>query len=294
VRAVVVFFIGILFGSSVYAQASVFISPSAENSMAPEAMTTLLVPPFHWISQPSSFLEPNQFSVCKEVNHSPLWLILGFGSPFLKWNPLQVDLKVGLEALVWSRLQILSDFRFPVETADYFFGAYAIWNVQHEASNHVGFYSQGESWRFRISHISSHDVDGKDSVHGGASSRYSREFVEITRQFPISWPIEILATLGGRAYFHQVTQIEPWIAIPASLSTFIYYRGHSGLYAFVSSADGPVWPSVSTGLYYQRELDEGESTSNIKLSYQYGASWAGTDANAKRSTINLQMDVRGF
>ncbi|HEX5316967.1 MAG TPA: hypothetical protein VFX22_09990 [Candidatus Kapabacteria bacterium] len=251
-------------------------------------------------ADPGLFLEPNRFSIVKELDDRSLWLAMGYGKSIFLYR----GVRIGLEGLVWSKLQTLSDFRFPVETADYFFGPFAVWGDKFV------------TWKFRISHISSHLVDGSDTVIGGSSSHYSREFVELTRSFysggrqPYTW------TVGIRGYFHQVTKIEPWIAVPACFTwTFAKYEPNLGLLdvspsyrpqaigapvitsysfsAFVSSGDGPVWPTITGGLRADRFAEE-LGTLDLQLYYQYGASWSGTDAGAKRSTINLQMDVRGF
>lgn len=224
-----------------------------------------------------------------------MWLEVGYGNPLFKIYPSGGSILIGLEALVWSRLGVLSDFRFPVENADYFFGAYVVWNGHdHREVDGDSILSAGEHWRFRISHISSHDVDGKDSITGGSSSRYSREFVELTRRFRVLNRTELFATVGIRTYFHQVTKIEPSIAFPASLSIPISFWDQDGIFAFVSSADGPVWPSIAAGLRVQRGVHLEDTNTGLELFYYYGASWAGTDAGAKVSQLKLQLDVRGL
>jgi hypothetical protein len=245
-----------------------------------------------WVQDPALFLEPNNFAVEKEMLDRLLWLKLGYGRDIF-----EVDrVGIGLEGIVWSRLETLSQFRFPVQTADYFFGVYADWSDTYA------------TWRFRVSHISSHLVDGADSITGGASSAYSREFVELTREVPLrtifgeglSW------TLGVRGYFHQVTKIEPWIAFPASVTwrfadiAGFYGKGPNGpigksypISLFVTSGDGPVWPSVAGGLRAERMASD-LGVLGLQLEYYYGASWAGTDAGAKVSQLKLQLDVRDF
>ena len=243
-----------------------------------------------WKEDAGFFLEPNRFSVTKELTDRSLWLTVGFGRSLAIINN---RFAVGLEGMAWSRLRTLPEFRFPVETLDYFFGTFLEWrNYQ------VG-------WRLRISHISSHDVDGKDSVSGGSSSRYSREFVELTRECPWGHNDDILWDVGLRVYFHQVTRIEPWIAVPACLSwTFarvqpFYFEyvpvgGYEYAFAtFISSGDGPVWPSVAGGLRVDRTASQ-LGRLGLQLYYYYGASWAGTDAGAKVSQLKLQLDVRGL
>jgi hypothetical protein len=258
--------------------------------------------PFHWISDPGLFLEPNRFSIVKEVQDRPLWLEIGFGRPVIVFQTAEKDdIKIGLEALAWSRLTTLSDFRFPVQTVDYFFGAYVIWDHNdYETAQSKGISMSGDSWRLRLGHISSHLVDGTDStITGGASSEYSREFVELMRQVDVFDDPDRLLTIGVRCYFHQVTKIEPWIAFPAALSWRVdpfTYNSNNKIFAFLSSGDGPVWPTGTAGLRFEQRVrsSTGQSSMGIQLYYQYGASWAGTDAGAKHSSINLQLDVRDF
>jgi hypothetical protein len=236
-------------------------------------------------------LEPNKFSITKELQDPALWLTIGFGRPVLTI----AGADIGLEALGWSRLRVLSGFRFPVETADYFFGMYAAWG------------SNDSYWRARISHISSHLVDGTDSAMiGGASSKYSREFMELDHEAPLDKGKELYLSSGVRVLFHQVTKEESWISVPVSLSwRFARYgptwyldsapRGSASydFSLFASSGDGPIWPTISGGIRIDRPASR-MGTLGLQLYYQYGASWAGTDAGVKRSTINLQLDVRDF
>ncbi len=250
-----------------------------------------------WVQDPTMFLEPNNFTIEKELLDRSLWLRVGYGPTLYQFGPVSV----GMEGMAWSRLEALSQFRFPVQTLDYFFGVFGEWQ------------DRNAYWRFRISHISSHWVDGTDrAVIGGASSKYSREFVELTREVPrymgpfgdmrgFSWSI------GLRIYFHQVTKIEPVIAVPASLTW--RFADLNGAYAwkdyapefpvmeplslFISSGDGPVWPSVAGGLRYER-MDQQHAVFGLELYYYYGASWAGVDAGATVKQLKLQLDVRGF
>lgn len=261
------------------------------------AAYTTYVPEYeisHWRANASLFLEGNKISVSKDLNDRSLWLAVGYAQPALNYQfsgsgALKNPLSVGMEVLGWSRMQVLSDFRFPVETVDYYFGAYATFTRSFE----------NDSWRLRVGHISSHDVDGKDTVRGGSSSRYSREFVEGMVQALIG-NARLILDIGVRAYFHQVTKIEPWVSVPATLTWRMLGATdfpNSSLLLFASSGAGPVWPSYSAGIRSEIASYEGSEfgrASDLSFYYNYGASWAGTDAGAKVSQLKLQLDVRGL
>lgn len=83
----------------------------------------------------------------------------------------------GGDLFTFTRLRSESDFHFPVEAIDYLFGFNAGYKVLNK-NDEYGF-------RFRLSHISAHLVDGNyDSQiqnwsNGNSPRVYSREFIEI-------------------------------------------------------------------------------------------------------------------
>ncbi len=81
-------------------------------------------------------------------------------------------LTFGIDFMTWTRLRSETNFKFPVETIDYWFGI----NAKYR-------FGQGP-WhaRLRIAHISSHMVDGLADAGGTISPTpfvYSREFAEL-------------------------------------------------------------------------------------------------------------------
>ena len=81
-------------------------------------------------------------------------------------------LSFGVDFMTWTRLRSETNFKFPVETIDYWFGA--------NAKLRIG----PGPWqaRLRIAHISSHMVDGLADASGTISPEpfvYSREFAEL-------------------------------------------------------------------------------------------------------------------
>lgn len=82
----------------------------------------------------------------------------------------QAELRFGADFFTFTRLRSEVNFRFPVETTDFFFGINS--SLRTALSPDLTFSS-----RFRLAHISSHLVDGSPAYH--ESFVYSREFVDI-------------------------------------------------------------------------------------------------------------------
>ena len=83
-----------------------------------------------------------------------------------------LHVELGADFMTWSRLRVETNFKFPVETIDYWFGVHA--NIGAEGSPWQG--------RVRVAHISSHVVDGALTSSGRLVPEpfvYSREFVEV-------------------------------------------------------------------------------------------------------------------
>lgn len=81
-------------------------------------------------------------------------------------------LSFGVDFMTWTRLRSEGNFKFPVETIDYWFGV--------NAKTRFGTGPWGA--RMRLAHVSSHLADGVADTSGTLSPKpfvYSREFVEL-------------------------------------------------------------------------------------------------------------------
>ena len=195
-----------------------------------------------WIQMTGSFLEPNRFAVTRDISRERIRLEAGFGGDIINIDKTSV----GAEGLIWSGLKTLSNFRFPVETADYFFGIYSTYSL------HINGRGTPIPFRLRLSHISSHFVDGtKDTVIGGSSSRYSREFVSLESQLvPYNAEESWFALSAGIKYvFHQVTDVEPSVQFPITLDLIPRFLP-SMTYPFLtlSTAGSAYFPQYSAAL----------------------------------------------
>jgi hypothetical protein len=237
-----------------------------------------------WSHNPASFLEPNRFGIISEINDSYLWLEAGFGRDII-----HTQVAFGLEGLIWSRLRSLSGFRFPVETADYFFGVYSTFDL-FQAKH-----------RIRLSHISAHLVDGADTVVGGSSSRFSREFISIERAINNEiLGIEIFGAIGIKYVFHQVTDVESAFQIPVSLNVPVLRFGNvdtshaQGMLFLTASADaGPSWPVFSGGITCRLGFSRSASL-DIFARYNSGLSRAGIEGKREEQQAEIGVQVIPF
>ncbi|MHB8578757.1 MAG: DUF1207 domain-containing protein [Ignavibacteriaceae bacterium] len=138
-------------------------------------------------------------------------------------------LSFGADIFTFTRLRSEDNFRFPVETIDYFFGINSGYKIIQGAQEY--------GFRIRLSHISAHLVDGsydgQDSVwrNGRAPFVYSREFIEVLPFYKIN----SFRVYGGFTYlFHR---------IPATIGKGIYQAGFD--YYMVNLAGNNVTPFLA-------------------------------------------------
>lgn len=111
----------------------------------------------------------------KNVNDKNLRLDIGAGIDLIGYSEDDASYSFGVDAFTFSNLRAESNFKFPVDAIDYFFGVN--FNYIRPLSNDLFISS-----RLRVSHISSHLQDGHiyertDTIF--TPFTYSREFVDI-------------------------------------------------------------------------------------------------------------------
>ncbi|MGA2297355.1 MAG: DUF1207 domain-containing protein [FCB group bacterium] len=112
--------------------------------------------------------------VMYQFNDKKLRLDIGNSIDLLGFNLSDnSELRIGTDFFTYTRLRSEGNFKFPVETSDYFFGL----NTSFKET--IGEFEY--SGRLRVAHISSHLVDGlaKDTVFSQMPFVYSREFVDL-------------------------------------------------------------------------------------------------------------------
>jgi hypothetical protein len=226
------------------------------------------------------------------LNKNELILNAGTSRDFYRVSDENSSLSFGADIFTYSLLRSESDFHFPVDAIDYLFGLNAGYKIKDEAQEY--------GFRFRLSHISAHFVDGhfdsgKNIWRNGRSPQvYSREFVEI---FPF-FKFESLRFYTGFTYIFNVA--------PDSLGRTIYQAGFD--YYLPQAGFGIFSPFIA----YDFKLSKIEKFSgnnsfmlgvkfghyeskgfSIRFSYLSGKSIHGEyyDLNEKYTSIGFNIDL---
>lgn len=148
------------------------------------------------------------------INTSEENLRLDIGASFDLYRTeinTNAQLSIGGDFFTYTRLRSENNFKFPVETSDYYFGI----------NSSVDFIAFGQSFasRLRVAHISSHLVDGYSS--NGEFYKmpfvYSREFADLSLAYKGMNDFLSYRIYGGGTYVFSTT--------PNHLNEFIPYLG---------------------------------------------------------------------
>ena len=101
----------------------------------------------------ANFLEPKA-GFLFSTDKNQLRLDISTSRDIVHWSDENEMISIGADVFTFTRLRSTDDFKFPVETIDYLFGFNAGYKKKICNDNEFGF-------RFRLSHISAHLVDGQ-------------------------------------------------------------------------------------------------------------------------------------
>jgi len=132
-----------------------------------------------------------------QTNQNNLDLDIGNSMDIVQWKNGSSNYSVGADLFTYTLLRKEANFHFPVDAVDYLFGINFSYKKRLDNSS-FGF-------RGRISHISTHFVDGHfDEINdqwmnGLAPIVYSREFIELMPFYEFD---DLRFYLGGTYTFH--------------------------------------------------------------------------------------------
>jgi hypothetical protein len=235
-----------------------------------------------WQELRGSFLEPNRFTTAFDFKPGWYRLEAGYGGEIARISTIGI----GAEGLIWSGLKAFKDFRFPVQTADYFFGVYSIFPLPIWGANNL------EAWkmRFRLSHISSHYVDGAGVTPTNTSSQFSREFVSLEALFDKAEKSRFRLSLGLKFVFHQVKDIEEQFQFPGVFDIIAFNKDGNQIFATISTASGPTLANYSAGITYRR-MFESKTNADIYAEYHAGRSRYGVYSDTKQDGFEVGIRV---
>jgi hypothetical protein len=147
----------------------------------------------------ANFLEPRA-GFLFSLDKNQLRLDISTSRDMLHWISEKEILSLGVDLFTFTRLRRADNFKFPVETIDYLFGINAGYKKKVLDGKEFGF-------RFRLSHISAHLVDGqyddtnKEWRDGRDPIVYSKEFVELFPYYRIN---SFRAYVGLTYIFHII------------------------------------------------------------------------------------------
>ena len=158
-----------------------------------------------------------------------LRLDVGTSRDILQLNSCEKTISLGADLFTFTRLRSNDNFKFPVETIDFFFG------INAGFKKHIGKREYG--LRFRLSHLSAHLVDGSYDVHsrewvnGRDPFTFSKEFIELFPYYRVSG---IRIYIGLTYIFH---------VIPEIINKGIYQVGFD--YYILKFGNGSITPFVA-------------------------------------------------
>jgi len=148
--------------------------------------------------------------------------------------------RIGTDLFTWTLINAEPDFRFPVEEVNYLFGLNATWMHTEQASENA--LPVINSFRFRISHISCHTVDGMFDNYTQQFTyqepfTFSEEFFDGLYSYQNSWnnAVAYRVLAGAKVLFHQImpntiTAFSPHYGLelflpPATITPYLAYYG---------------------------------------------------------------------
>ncbi|MDR0927182.1 MAG: DUF1207 domain-containing protein [Ignavibacteria bacterium] len=193
------------------------------------AFETLLFQPFtanHLEGRIGTFFQPENDKLRLDIGTSLDLLHI--------YSDSNITARLGGDFFILSRLRSEGHFKFPVETADYYFGL----NASATTSCNV-------SARLRVAHISSHLIDGYTDNYEFIQPLfvYSREFVDLAIAYNTKY---VRPYIGVTAIFST---------IPKDVNTFVPQLGFDFNYPIIS----PI--SIAGG--YDLKVVGGDNMANV-------------------------------
>lgn len=189
------------------------------------------------------------------LSEDRLRLDIGTTKDFLILKSKEETISFGADLFTYTRLRSEDNFKFPVETIDFFFGI----NAGYKKS--VGNSEYG--LRFRFSHLSAHLVDGRYNLQtktwadGRDPFVFSKEFIELLPYYRV---LELRVYAGLTYIFH---------IIPDIISKGVYQAGFD--YYILPFRIGSITPFVAYDFKLNGINDKYYGNNITKLGVKFGS-----------------------
>ncbi len=245
----------------------------------------------------ANYLEPKAGFLIA-TNENKLRLDISTSRDIIHWYQSDSSIiSVGADLFTYTRLRSTDDFKFPVETIDYLFGINTGYKLYLKDNQELGL-------RFRLSHISTHLVDGQFDAQlqkwreGREPIVYSKEFIELfpyykfdyfraytgfTYNFHVIPKVikKINFNLGFEFYFNNIINqfVTPFVAYDFRLNGYDSYHGNNTIQVGIN-LNKSVIPFTAGGI-------------NIYYSYYSGKSIHGQyyDISEKYSGVGFNFEL---
>jgi hypothetical protein len=196
------------------------------------------------------------------------------------------ELRFGADFFTLTRLRSEANFRFPVETTDFFFGV----NASYKTVLAVGSVLAA---RLRLAHISAHLVDGSPNV--AQSFVFSREFVDVVGTVTQATALgDLQLYLGLNTLFHTIPQdfgtLTPQLGMDLTSSiteTISFCAGFDAKFVTIRGITSSV-SSVQAGIKFGKKY----GTGLLLAAYWYdGKSLHGMFYNERDSLFGLGFQI---
>ncbi|MCX6155491.1 MAG: DUF1207 domain-containing protein [Candidatus Kapabacteria bacterium] len=200
--------------------------------------------------------------------------------------------RIGGEFFIFTLLRKDANFKFPVETEDFYFGINSTSTIGYLSANRI-------SARFRLAHISSHLIDGYTT--GGKFKKpfyvYSREFIDLCFAIEIG---NCRVYAGSTILYHSIpddfSTIIPEIGFDYNfpLTRNIFLKAASDLrYAslnanILDSSNTSFSSNSELGMYFKFYKENGIY---LYFNYYYGRSYFGEFFNEGRKNTAIGFRV---
>ena len=237
----------------------------------------------------ANFLEPRA-GFAFEAGGKKIRLDISRSTDILRMENDNSVLSFGIDLFTFTRLRSESEFHFPVETIDYLFGLNSGYKITDRKSEY--------GFRFRLSHISAHFVDGQYDYkinfwrNGRTAVVYTREFIEL---FPF-YRYESLRLYAGLTYLFHRKPVDVGRGIYQAGFDYFYTK-FDNIYPYVAydfklekinkfSGSNIITAGIKFGNYKSRGL-------SLAITYFAGKSIHGEyyDLNESYTTIGFNLDL---